>query len=161
MKKLLIISVGLLLISCASTVVIKGYDVIKSGDETNIDETELCFVRVEWSSTIFQIDDLKMKQTDPWWDYFNPFDYYRGSYNPRVIELLPGPHTLVVDWAAGNLQSKAALKLTFVGEAGHYYYLEPNVKGRKWNPRVVDVTNTERGEKYILVPLRKHRQQSR
>lgn len=157
MKSLLrssLLAIGLLLlVGCSTTPVIKAHN------EPDMDETEVCYLRVSNSIYIEMIDGVQLPQNSVKWSYFNPTD---GSGRvPRVIELLPGSHALAINFRSTSHHSRRPKTLRFTGQTGHLYYIDSNAdyKASKWHPKIVDCTNTETGEKYILVPLRKYKEQ--
>jgi len=135
-------------------------NLIKDHDEPNMDDTEVCYLQVGTYINIFEVDGVRLLGYKG--RLYNPTNAL-GGRETRIIEFLPGSHTLAIRYRDAGRSSRGELPVNFIGKAGQLYKIETNVdysKGR-WHPQVVDVTNTEWGEKYILVPLRKDREKSK
>jgi hypothetical protein len=65
------------------------------------------------------------------------------------IALLPGRHTVVVDYNIGTAFSKSTQSRTFTVEAGRRYLLRANARNLLWNASIIDVT--ERNECWTVL----------
>ena len=160
MKKLpslSLLAIGLMLFAgCQSSA-----NLIKDHDEPNMDDTEVCYLQVGTYINIYEVDGVRLLGYKG--RLYNPTNAL-GGRETRIIEFLPGSHTLAIRYSdSARRYSRGEPQVNFMGKPGQLYKIDPNVdrSRRRWHPQVVDVTNTEWGEKYILVPLRKDREKSK